>query len=411
MSTVVPAKSAYAVAEETVYRKRWLVLSLFIFSDTLNFLDRQLLAAVAPAIKSEFLLSNAQYGWILSAFAVIYMVFAPLAGLMVDRIGIRRSMAISVSVWSLSAVANGLVQSLRGLVATRMVLGIAETASIPSGSKAVAGYLKPSELGFGIAANAFGFTLGAILAPLVGAFFLARSGWRPAFLVCGLVGLLWVPLWWIFSRALPPRDVLTEKKTDLKRVLSDRRLWSLAIANIFIMTLHTLWFNWTTIYFVEVQHLTAVEANQRFAWIPAVFATVGGFFGGWLGYRLIQKGMDALAARARICAIAAPLLLVTAVIPFVTSPLMAAGVIGCSFFICMMMLTNLHVIPIHWFGYNHAAFTASVLALSYSLLQVFFSPVVGFVVDKFGFSVVCVAVAPLPLLGYAILRSSFEKTP
>jgi MFS family permease len=90
---------------------------------------------------------------------------------------------------------------------------------------------------------------------------------------------------------------------------------------------------------------------------------------------------------------------VTAAIPLSQSPLTSAVGISCSFFLCLLILSNLHVIPIHLFGYGRAAFTASMLAFSYAALQMVFSPIVGALVDRFGFSVVCFCVAPLPLIG------------
>ena len=66
---------------------RWLVLSVFVLSSTINYLDRQTLATLAPVLLSELRLSNAEYGWIVSAFSITYAACAPFAGLLIDRIG------------------------------------------------------------------------------------------------------------------------------------------------------------------------------------------------------------------------------------------------------------------------------------------------------------------------------------
>jgi ACS family hexuronate transporter-like MFS transporter len=224
-------------------------------------------------------------------------------------------------------------------------------------------------------------------------------------LFCGFIGLLWVPAWWFASRAFEEKEVRAAGGSSFKKLINDRRLWRLAGANVLIMALHSLWFNWTTIYFVDVHHMTLVHANQYFAWIPPIAGTLGGFFGGWLAFRGITQGSDAFDVRFRIARIAAPLLLVTAVLPFVQSTIVAVGIISLGFFLVMVILSNLHVLPLHLFGMQNAAFTASVLALSYALLQMVFSPIVGAVVDRFGFSSICIAIAPLPLIGIAILRT------
>jgi len=69
---------------------RWLVLSVFVLSSTINYLDRQTLATLAPVLRAELHLSNAQYGWIVSAFSIAYAACAPFAGLLIDRIGLDR---------------------------------------------------------------------------------------------------------------------------------------------------------------------------------------------------------------------------------------------------------------------------------------------------------------------------------
>jgi ACS family hexuronate transporter-like MFS transporter len=383
---------------------RWIAISVFVLSSTLNYLDRQLLAAVAPLLRSEFHLSNAQYGTILSAFSLTYMLMAPAAGLFVDWAGLNVGVTLAVAFWSVAGAATGFVNSLRGLVICRMGLGWAEAASIPCSSKASASYLSPSELGLGDAFHAVGISLGSIVAPLVASVLVPRFGWRSAFFFCGIAGLIWVPLWWLTSRRIPKSAAPRAKfRKPVSSILRDRRFWGILGANAFIMMLFSLWTNWTTLYFVEQFHITASEANRYFAWIPAVFATIGGFLGGWLAFRSIGAGMDVLKARLRICRAVAPLLLITAFIPLIHAPGFAAIAIGTSFFLCMTILTNLHVMPIDLFGVERAAFTAAALTFSYALLQTIISPVIGLLVDRFGFPVVCVAFSVFPVLGGVIL--------
>src|SRR6202040_2151829 len=96
--------------------------------------------------------------------------------------------------------------------------------------------------------------------------------WRFAFVVCGALGMVWVPIWLLTSKripARPPAKIATH--ASIGGLLRDRRLWGLVIATVFIMSIYTLWTNWTTLYFVEQWHLTQQEANARFAWIPQVF--------------------------------------------------------------------------------------------------------------------------------------------
>src|SRR5215467_2499998 len=109
-------------------RLRWLAIGVFVLSTSLNYIDRQLLAALAPTLKSEFHLNNAQYGQVQSVFALAYACVAPFAGWFVDAVGLTIGTSISVVVWSLASAATALFTSFAGLLGCRTVLGAAEAA-------------------------------------------------------------------------------------------------------------------------------------------------------------------------------------------------------------------------------------------------------------------------------------------
>ena len=388
-------------------RLRWLVLSVFVLSTALNYLDRLLLAALAPTLKSEFHLSNAQYGGVISVFSIVYALTAPVAGWFIDRVGLNAGITVSMAVWSLAGMATGLTRSFSGLLASRTVLGIGEAAGIPCAGKANGVYLQPRELAFGTALNQVGITIGMVAAPLMVAAMAPVYGWRSVFVVCGAVGFVWIPVWWATTTRLPAKPVeATVARGGVAMILRDRRIWGLAAANALVMTLYTLWTNWTTVYFVEQHHLTEIQANEHFAWIPSLFATLGGFAGGWMAFRSIRSGIDAVGARLRICWLAAAVLLLTAAVPLMPSPALAAALISFSFFWCLAISTNLYAMPIDFFGAGHAAFGVSILTASYGLMQTVLSPLIGGMVDHFGFSMVCVVLSVMPLAGIGILRAS-----
>jgi len=391
-------------------RLRWLVLSIFVISTALNYLDRLLLAALAPTLKSEFHLSNTQYGGVISVFSIVYALTAPVAGWFIDRMGLNAGITVSMAVWSLAGMATGLTRSFGGLLASRTVLGMGEAAGIPCAGKANGVYLQPRELAFGTALNQVGITVGSIAAPLMVAVMAPVYGWRSVFVVCGALGFIWIPVWWITTTRLPAKPVETAAaRGGVANILRDRRIWGLAAANALVMTLYTLWTNWTTVYFVEQHHLTEIQANQHFAWIPPVFATLGGFAGGWMAFRSIKNGRhsaDVLGARLRICWLAAGVLLLTAAVPLMPTPGLAASLISFSFFWCLAISTNIYAMPIDFFGASHAAFGVSILTASYGLMQTVLSPLIGSMVDHFGFSTVCVVLSVMPLAGITILRAS-----
>jgi len=385
---------------------KWIAIGVFVLSSSLNYLDRLLLAALAPTVKAEFHLSNTQYGELISVFSLVYAVMAPVAGWFIDTVGLNWGITISMTIWSLAGMATGIGRSFPALLISRTVLGAAEAAGIPGAAKANGMYLAPPELAFGSAMNQVGITFGSIAAPLIVAAMAPVYGWRSVFLVCGALGFVWLPTWWLTARKIPARKQQVVVSGQFKEILRDRRVWALAVANALVMTLYTLWTNWTTLYLVERHHLTEVQANHRFAWIPPVFAMLGGFFGGWLTYRFVRRGATIFEARMRTSWIAGSVLLLTAAVPLMPSPLLAAAAISVSFFWCLAISANFYVMPIDFFGARHAAFGVSLLTCSYGLMQTILSPLIGSMVDHFGFAPVCVAVAALPLAGVAILRVS-----
>lgn len=389
---------------------RWFAIFVFIFSSMLNYLDRQLLAAVAPSLRTEFHLSNHQYGQILSIFSIVYAFVAPAAGWFIDRVGLNAGVSIAVLVWSLAGASTGITQSVSGLIASRTALGISEAAGIPGFGKANSVYLAPSELALGTAFNQVGISLGLMAAPLIVAAVSPSHGWRYAFIICGALGLVWVPLWLITSKAIPAQPIVrTASAAKMKDLLRDRRIWGLIAATLFLMSLYTLWTNWTTLYFVEQWRMSQEEANSRFAWIPPIFAVLGGFYGGWLAYRWIRRGTGVLAARIRVCWICAiGSFVATAAIPLMPNATFAAGAICVSSFWALSISTNLYALPIDMLGPARAAFGVAILTFAYGLMQTFLSPAIGFVVDHAGFTTVCFSMAALPLIGVWIIQATAE---
>jgi MFS transporter, ACS family, hexuronate transporter len=392
-------------------RWRWIAISIFVISSLLNYLDRQLLAAGAPSIKSEFHLSNAQFGQIVSVFSIVYACMSPLAGMFIDRLGLNAGVGAAVVVWSMASIGTGFTSSFRGLLSLRTVLGIAEAGGIPGAGKSFAMYLSAKEFAMGTAVNQVGISLGLFAAPLVMQALSPKYGWRGAFIACGVVGLLWTPIWLLTSKLIPasapPSTVPHAKIGDLLR---GRQLWGLVFGAVFLMSLYTLWTNWTTLYFVEQWHLPQAEANSRFAWIPPIFATVGGFAGGWMALHWIRSGMNVMKARMRvcwICAIAAGLATLT--IPLAPTPFWADVAISWSAFWAICATTNLYALPIDMFGSGRAAFGVSALTLAYGGMQAISSPFIGKIVDNHGFSAVCLGMAGLPIIGVVILQAMCAK--
>src|SRR5579862_9524305 len=102
---------------------RWGAVAVFALASTWNYLDRLVLSAAAPRIRAEFHLSNAGYGWLLSAFSIAYAAASPAVGWMLDRLGLEAGIVAAVALWSLAAAWCGATRGFGQLVSARVFLG------------------------------------------------------------------------------------------------------------------------------------------------------------------------------------------------------------------------------------------------------------------------------------------------
>jgi ACS family hexuronate transporter-like MFS transporter len=391
---------------------RWVVLGVFVLCSAINYLDRQTLATLAPLVRAEFHLSNAEYGLILSVFSIAYAACAPLAGMLIDRIGLNRAIGLAVGVWSCAGICTGLTRGLGGLLGCRGVLGMSEAAGIPGAGKAIHRYLLPAERALGNAWNQAGVSLGLILAPPAATWIAMRYGWRQAFVVTGTLGLLWIPLWNLVAHKADPahlpgppasRFLAQHKASGTLDLLRTPPLWALVAANALNMSVYSLWTNWTTLYLVEKHRLPLAEANW-YAVFPPLIAALGGFGGGWLSLVWIRAGLPAVAARTRVCLVGGLLALPTATIPLLPSAGWTVAGISLSILAVSAVSVNVYTIPLDIFGGARAAFAVSMLVASYGAAQALISPAIGAVVDAYGYGPVYLVAALLPLAAYAVLH-------
>ena len=386
---------------------RWLAIGIFILSSFCNYLDRQILSAAAPLIKDEFALNNQQFANLLSAFALTYAFSSMFVGWWLDRIGLDKGIMISVAAWSAVAAVTGFATSAAMLLACRAALGVAEAGSIPAFGKANARYLRPSEFAIGTGLNQLGLSLAGVTAPFLVGSFGNSAGWRTIYLYASLAGLLWIPLWWFTSRAIPgstPQQSAASNAAPIRDILRDRRFLGVVAANILSMILYSFWTSWTTLYFVQAHHMSQAVANTRYALAPPVFATLGGLTGGAIVFRLMSRhAVPVFRARMMVCWGAALAVLSTAALPLVSSATAATVLICGSFFAVVAMSANVYAMPIDLYGAGRAGFGVATLTAAFGLMQAVTSPLIGRAVDQSGFGPVCVVLSVFPLLACVAL--------
>ncbi len=387
-------------------RAQWGAVAFFALASTWNYLDRSVLSAAGPSVRAEFHLSNEGFGWLVSAFSFAYALAAPLTGWLLDRLGLEAGIVWAVGCWSLAAAGCGWTRTVFQLGAARAALGAFESTGVPAAGKLNSIYLEPRNRALGAAMTQVGIGIGMVVAPL-----LVRSlpGWRSPFFVCATAGLIWIPLWMLVRRTVPPYQEVAPRPSGSKgRLAHPEKLLLLAVASILWMVGYTFWSNWTTLYLTQTYHLTPGQANG-WAWIPPVASVCGGFAGGWISRMAIGRGLPPVQARVFAMLVSAVGCLVTVLAPSCPTPMLATAVASASYFFTLAGSVNLYTIPVDLWGGERAGTAISALVFAYGLLQTGISPLIGRMVDHYGYGPVCWMVALPPLLAWLLLRGLREN--
>src|SRR3954447_14714350 len=174
---------------------RWVVCALLFGATTINYVDRGVLGVLAPDLQREMGWTDTQYGDINAAFSLAYALGFLLLGGLIDRIGTKAGYALALVVWSLAAAGHALARSAFGFGVARFLLGLGEAGNFPAAIKTTAEWFPRRERALATGIFNAGSNVGAVLAPLLVPVIALRWGWQAAFLVTGLVGLLWVVFW------------------------------------------------------------------------------------------------------------------------------------------------------------------------------------------------------------------------
>ena len=183
------------------YRHR-LVFITFTLA-MLLYIDRIAISTAKGPITGAFGLSDTQFGWVLSAFALGYALSQIPAGAIVDRFGPRLVLAAIVAVWSFFTGLTGLAFGFISLLVIRTLFGMAEAGAWPACARAFYSWLPPGERGFAKSVNMSGSRMGSAFALPAVAWLITALGWHAAFDVLAVAGLVWAVCWYLWFRDTP----------------------------------------------------------------------------------------------------------------------------------------------------------------------------------------------------------------
>lgn len=293
---------------------RWIIALLLCLATVVNYLDRQLLSIVAPMIRRDLHLSNTQYAYALNSFLIAYAVMFTVGGWLVDRLNTRRGLALSLAVWSLASLCHTFIVGIWDLCFYRMLLGMSEPGNFTAGVKAVSAWFPVKERGVAIGFVVGGTGIGAVVAPPVTLWLALHYGWRMAFLLPSLSGLLLLPLWlWVYRdpRKHPwltdqereyifagrsPESEARLSKPRWSQLLKFRQSWSFIAARFFADPLGYFYWFWIPSFLALAKGLS-FSVLAKWLWIPYVGQGIGQIAGGYFSGYLIQRGTTPLTAR------------------------------------------------------------------------------------------------------------------
>lgn len=366
----------------------------------LSYVDRNTLALLAPTILAETHLSAAQYGWVVSAYSVAFMISNPLWGRGLDRYGLRLGMLAAVGFWTLASAAHALVVGFAGLLLARALLGLGEGAAAPGGLRTVTQTLPESSRSRGIALSYSGGSAGAIITPLLMAPVAARWGWRGAFLFTGVLGVIWIVGWLMLSRRDDIRRLAVANPNSVadRPRLSDRRVVGFLLG--YSLGALPLGF---TVYSSALYMSRALGVPQAtlgmWLWIPPLGSELGIFFWGALADRLGGKS-NRIAAVRRLLPVAVVLGLPLALLPTSGSFSIALA----QFFLAMFVASAFQLLVISYgaeiFSRAHAGYIAGLASGAYGAALAILMPLFGKLFDLNAYGMAFTVAALCPVLGY-----------
>ncbi|MHB8528748.1 MAG: MFS transporter [Caulobacteraceae bacterium] len=289
-------------------RVRWIILSLLTCFSVVSYIERINLTVAARFIRDEFKLSDSQIGWSFSIFLVSYTAAQLPAGLLVDRFGARRVLAIAAILWFLITLALGLfvgrlatgaAQVVASLIIGRFLLGLAEAPTFPGAASAIARWFPPAARGVPNAIIQSASYAGEALTLILMATITAWLGWRNALFASAIPALLLAGAWWRLGSSRPETDprvsaeelayiqkrdwepvVQAKGKIDL-RLLWNPNLLYLSLAYLCQGYVTYLFFFWFYIYLVDERHFS-IAAGGLVGSLPTIAAAICAFGGGRL---------------------------------------------------------------------------------------------------------------------------------
>lgn len=375
------------------------VLGLLCVMYLITYVDRVNISTSANLIRQELKLTNAQLGFVLSAFGYPYLVFQIFGGWIGDRFGPRRTLFLCGLVWAGATILTGFSGGVAALFLCRVLVGVGEGATFPVATRAMQGWTPVGRRGFAQGLTHAFSRLGNAITPPIVAWLIALIAWRGSFVVLGCCSLLWVVTWlWYFRDVPAEHPSITREELDIlpnhgmaAAIARPRVPWSALAKRMAPVTIvyfcygWTLWLylTWMPSYFLNEYKFDLKKSAllTSAVYLPGV---LGDYLGGEISDRILHRSGNLLKARRNVVMLGflasficmVPVFLTHDLVPIILS-------LGAALFFAEIVIGPMWSIPMDIAGKFSG--TAAGMMNTGSALAAILSPIAfGYIIDKTG---------------------------
>lgn len=406
-------------------KTRHIILAVMCLMYFISYIDRVNIAVAGPFIRQEMGLTTVQLGLVFSAFAYPYAAMQIFGGWLADRYGPKLVLTVLSLIWGVATLATGFAGSIAALVALRFLLGIGEGGAFPTATRAFTYWMPVGERGFaqGIT-HSFARLGGAITPPVVLAIVVA-FGWREAFIVLGVVSLIWTALYMKTFTNTPEqhRRVTPEEAAEIgyrpgdceraKRASTPwrkliRRMWLVTFVDFCYGWLLWVYLTWMPSYLRESQGFD-LKQLALFTALPLLAGVVGDTLGGVVSDKLYKATGRLRFARVSVLVVGmggslAFLLPMT----MVSDPMVAVFLLSASFFFLEITNPVLWTLPLDIAG-KYAGTAGGMMNTGFGLAGMISPVAFGYLIETSGSYNVPFAISAV-LLGTGVIAALFIDT-
>ncbi|SIR34699.1 MFS transporter [Pontibacter lucknowensis] len=380
---------------------RWTICALLFAATTINYLDRQVMGLLKPALEQQFSWTESDYAAIVTAFTAAYALSMVVFGRFIDKIGTKMGYSISIVVWSVAAMAHAAARSTFGFGVARAALGAGESGNFPAAVKTVAEWFPKKERALATGIFNSGANVGAVAAPIIVPWILGVYGWQEAFIITGAIGFVWLAFWLYYYDTPAKQKRLSQAEYDYihsdddaasleaeekplkwSKLLFIRQTWVFICGKFFTDPIWYFFLFWLPSYFSTTFQLDLSKPSLPLA-IVYTATTVGSIGGGYLSSYFINKGWPVFKARKTAMLIIALLVVPIMLARYTSDIWVAVGLISLAAAAHQAWSANIYTIVSDMFPKKAVSSVVGIGGMAGSVSGALFPLFIGFILDYY----------------------------